>query len=126
VIDDSLGCTLAAISTLNPEIRQQLNGAGANVEAAKLVGAKIAELCKQKNIEKVRRGCALHSIFVWSLAGIGAIAAEALRVVCTESVASFIQRPWPRFSMRRCASTAAASATMAVCKRWRMPRARQA
>ncbi|EFN58341.1 hypothetical protein CHLNCDRAFT_142390 [Chlorella variabilis] len=53
VIDDSAGNTLAATSTLNPEIRQQLNGAGANVEAAKLVGAKIAELCKQKNIEKV-------------------------------------------------------------------------
>lgn len=54
VIDDSAGHTLAATSTLNPEIRQALNGAGANVEAAKLVGAKIAELCKQKNIEKVR------------------------------------------------------------------------
>jgi large subunit ribosomal protein L18 len=53
VIDDAAGSTLAATSTLNPEIRQQLNGAGSNVEAAKLVGAKIAELCKQKNIEKV-------------------------------------------------------------------------
>ena len=53
VIDDSAGHTLAATSTLNPEIRQQIGGAGTNVEAAKLVGAKIAELCKQKNIEKV-------------------------------------------------------------------------
>ena len=54
VIDDTAGATLAATSTLNPEIRQALNGgAGANVDAAKLVGAAIAELCKQKNIEKV-------------------------------------------------------------------------
>ena len=43
MIDDTAGATLAATSTLNPEIRQALNGgAGA-----------IAELCKQKNIEKV-------------------------------------------------------------------------
>lgn len=53
VIDDAAGNTLAATSTLNPEIRAALNGAGSNVEAAKMVGAKIAELCKQKNIEKV-------------------------------------------------------------------------
>ena len=57
VIDDSLGHTLASTSTLNPEIRAALGGeVGANVEAAKLVGAKIAELCKQRTIEMVR-GC---------------------------------------------------------------------
>ncbi len=58
VIDDEAGRTLAASSTLNPEIRQALAGEDAssgNVEAARMVGAKIAELCKQKNIEKVRR-----------------------------------------------------------------------
>jgi len=54
VIDDAAGNTLAATSTLNPEIRAALGEAVAgNVEGAKLVGAKIAELCKQKNIEKV-------------------------------------------------------------------------
>lgn len=54
VIDDESANTLAATSTLNPEIRAALNGeAASNVEAAKLVGAKIAELCKQNNIEKV-------------------------------------------------------------------------
>ncbi|KAI7837289.1 hypothetical protein COHA_008903 [Chlorella ohadii] len=56
VIDDEAGRTLAASSTLNPEIRQALAGEDAssgNVEAARMVGAKIAELCKQKNIEKV-------------------------------------------------------------------------
>ncbi|PSC69746.1 50S ribosomal L18 [Micractinium conductrix] len=53
VIDDTGATTLAATSTLNPEIRAALNGDGGNVEGAKLVGAKIAELCKQANIEKV-------------------------------------------------------------------------
>lgn len=53
MIDDTGATTLAATSTLNPEIRAALNGDGGNVEGAKLVGAKIAELCKQANIEKV-------------------------------------------------------------------------
>lgn len=45
---------MAAVSTLTPEIREKLAGSsGGNVEAAKLVGAKIAELCKQANIENV-------------------------------------------------------------------------
>ncbi len=66
VIDDAAGNTLAATSTLNPEIRAALNGAGSNVEAAKMVGAKIAELCKQKNIEKVGAGREGG----WGLAGV--------------------------------------------------------
>lgn len=54
VIDDTVGFTLAAASTLTPEIREKLGEVGSNnVEAAKLVGEKIAELCKAKNIEKV-------------------------------------------------------------------------
>jgi len=54
VIDDTAGSTLVAASTLTPEIRGQLSdGSSNNVEAAKLVGQKIAELCKQKNIELV-------------------------------------------------------------------------
>ncbi|KAK9810302.1 hypothetical protein WJX72_008302 [[Myrmecia] bisecta] len=54
VIDDSEGNTLAAASTLTPEIRQKLNGGGgANQSAAELVGAKIAELCLAKSIDKV-------------------------------------------------------------------------
>ena len=53
VIDDTVGYTLAAASTLTPEIREQLDGSSANVEAARLVGAKIAELCKQRNIDKL-------------------------------------------------------------------------
>ena len=54
VIDDTIGNTLVAASTLTPDIREKLNGEGSgNVDAAKLVGSKIAELCKAKNIEKV-------------------------------------------------------------------------
>ena len=53
VIDDDAATTLAAASTLSPEIRAKLDNGGGGVEAAKLVGTKIAELCKQKNIEKV-------------------------------------------------------------------------
>jgi large subunit ribosomal protein L18 len=54
VIDDAGATTLAAASTLTPEIRAQLSAkSGGDVEAAKLVGTKIAELCKQKNIDLV-------------------------------------------------------------------------
>lgn len=54
MIDDAEGATLAAASTLTPEIREKLGGSlGSNVEAAKLVGMKIAEICKERNIEKV-------------------------------------------------------------------------
>ena len=40
-------------STLTPEIREKLTEGSGNEEAAKLVGTKIAELCLQKNIDKV-------------------------------------------------------------------------
>ena len=54
VIDDECGNTLAAASTLTPAIRQKLGEDGSNnVAAAKLVGEAIAELCKEKKIEKV-------------------------------------------------------------------------
>ncbi|KAK9806657.1 hypothetical protein WJX73_005166 [Symbiochloris irregularis] len=54
VIDDSKSVTLAAASTLTPDIRSSLNGGtGGNKNAAELVGKKIAELCLQKSIEKV-------------------------------------------------------------------------
>jgi large subunit ribosomal protein L18 len=54
VIDDVDGNTLVAASTLSPEIREKIGQEhSGNVEAAKLVGIKIAELCKAKNIETV-------------------------------------------------------------------------
>ena len=54
MIDDTVGSTLVAASTLTPEIRAKLNGTGGgNQTAAELVGKHIAELCKANSIEKV-------------------------------------------------------------------------
>ena len=56
MIDDLTSNTLVAASSLTPEIREKTGGNGGNNEAAKLVGIRIAELCKANNIEKVRVG----------------------------------------------------------------------
>ncbi len=53
VIDDVRGVTLVSASSLEPELRQQLNGKGANIEAAKLVGSIIAKRALTKGITKV-------------------------------------------------------------------------
>ncbi|KAK9834013.1 hypothetical protein WJX81_002969 [Elliptochloris bilobata] len=54
VIDDYVGNTLVAASTLTPEIRAKLNGSGgADKGAAQLVGQRIAELCLAKDISNV-------------------------------------------------------------------------
>jgi large subunit ribosomal protein L18 len=73
VIDDVAGRTLAAASTLTPEIKQALGAAGGedggassssrSVAAAEAVGKKIAELCSSKGISTVaydRGGFAYH------------------------------------------------------------------
>ncbi len=52
VIDDTRGVTLAAASTLSPEIREQVNGRK-NIEAARIVGRLIAEKAKAQGITKV-------------------------------------------------------------------------
>lgn len=52
VIDDTNGHTLAAASTLDPELRGQLE-TGANVEAAKAVGRLIGERTKSNDIDEV-------------------------------------------------------------------------
>jgi large subunit ribosomal protein L18 len=60
VIDDSQGRTLAHASTLTETLRAL---EGNKSDAAKAVGAKIAELCKANNIEKVvfdRNGYRYH------------------------------------------------------------------
>ena len=49
VIDDVSGTTLCAASSMT----KGFEGSGANVEGAKKVGEMIAELCKEKGIEKV-------------------------------------------------------------------------
>ncbi len=54
VIDDDRGHTLAAASSADPDIRQQLEGkAASNQKAAKLVGEAIAARAQEKGIAKV-------------------------------------------------------------------------
>lgn len=54
LIDDDRGHTIAAASSADPEVRQQLDGkAASNKQAAKLVGETIAARAKEKGIEKV-------------------------------------------------------------------------
>ena len=53
IIDDVQGRTLLSASTVEPEVRTQLNGYGGNIESAKLVGKLIAQRAKDKGITKV-------------------------------------------------------------------------
>jgi large subunit ribosomal protein L18 len=60
VIDDSVGHTIAAASTVEPSIR---GGATGNVDAAKAVGTLVAERAKEKGITSVvfdRGGSTYH------------------------------------------------------------------
>ncbi len=50
VIDDAQGKTLAAASTLDKDVR---GTAGANVDAAKAVGSRIAEAAKKAGVTQV-------------------------------------------------------------------------
>ncbi len=52
VINDTTGTTLAAASTLDPEIRAQ-KSYGGNKSAASVVGRVIAERAKQAGIDKI-------------------------------------------------------------------------
>ncbi|HHT44440.1 MAG TPA: 50S ribosomal protein L18 [Fastidiosipila sp.] len=52
VIDDSKGITLAAASTLDPEVKDEVKFGG-NIEAAKIVGKLVAERAKEKGVEAV-------------------------------------------------------------------------
>jgi large subunit ribosomal protein L18 len=52
IIDDAAGCTLAAASTLDEAVKTALK-TGADSEAAKAVGAAIAERAKQAGVSRV-------------------------------------------------------------------------
>ena len=69
VIDDAVGRTLAAASTLDPSLRPNLK-TGADIEAAKAVGKLIAERAKAAGIERVvfDRGAYLYHGRVKALA----------------------------------------------------------
>ncbi len=52
VIDDEKGVTLAAASSLEKALREELKN-GANVEAARRVGKQLAERARQAGVDKV-------------------------------------------------------------------------
>jgi large subunit ribosomal protein L18 len=61
VISDERGVTLASASTLSPEVRALAKVK--KTEAAKAVGARLAEICKQRGITRVvfdRNGFLYH------------------------------------------------------------------
>lgn len=62
IIDDVTGTTLVAVSTITPEIKAGLEYSG-NIEAAKKVGAAIAQKALEKDIKSVvfdRNGFLYH------------------------------------------------------------------
>jgi large subunit ribosomal protein L18 len=52
IVDDTVGRTLAAVSTLTPEVRQQAAKTG-NKAAAALVGRRIAQVAIERGITQV-------------------------------------------------------------------------
>ena len=50
IIDDAAGTTIAAASTLEKDVR---GTSGANIDAASLVGQRIAEACKAAGVTQV-------------------------------------------------------------------------
>lgn len=52
IIDDAKGVTLAAASSLEKALREELK-TGANIEAAKRIGKEIAERAKKAGVDKV-------------------------------------------------------------------------
>ncbi len=62
LVDPESGKTIASVSTRSPQVAKDLE-ATANVEAAKRVGAAVAALAKERNIERVvfnRNGFLYH------------------------------------------------------------------
>lgn len=75
LIDDDQGKTLLAVSTLTPEVKQEM-AYGGNVKAAALVGKKLAEKALSLGIKQAvfdRGGCKFHG-------RIAALAASAREV----------------------------------------------
>jgi large subunit ribosomal protein L18 len=65
IVDDSTGTTIASVSNLSKEVRDQFTDAKGQVAKAKIVGKLIAELAKKKNITTVvfdRNGYLYHGV----------------------------------------------------------------
>ena len=62
VVDDTLGITIAQVSTLSKDLRGDA-GDKAKTDAAKIIGTAIAKACKEKGVDKVvfdRNGFIYH------------------------------------------------------------------
>ncbi len=53
LIDDTSGSTLVAASSLDKDLQKQLGGNGGNVQAAKLVGERLAQKAVKKGVKQV-------------------------------------------------------------------------
>jgi len=63
IIDDSIGRTLASVSSLFKELKPACRGKGGNIEGAKIVGAAIGKIGIEKGISKIvfdRNGYIYH------------------------------------------------------------------
>lgn len=53
IINDVMGSTIVATSSLDPEVKKQLKSSGNNIERASIVGSVIAKKALEKGIKKV-------------------------------------------------------------------------
>ncbi len=53
VIDDDRGVTLAQANSLDADLKAKLSGGSAGIDAAKVVGAAVAERAKANGVDKV-------------------------------------------------------------------------
>ncbi|MDD5136632.1 MAG: 50S ribosomal protein L18 [Candidatus Omnitrophica bacterium] len=63
LVDDMTGCTLAALSTSSPSLKDKIKKDGGNLKGAALLGIAVADLCKEKGITSIvfdRSGYVYH------------------------------------------------------------------
>ena len=53
LVDDMAGKTLAALSTNSPALQEDIKKDAGNLKGAALLGIAVAQLCKEKGIEKI-------------------------------------------------------------------------
>jgi large subunit ribosomal protein L18 len=53
LVDDMAGKTLAALSTNSPALKENIKRDAGNLKGAALLGIAVAQLCKEKGIEKI-------------------------------------------------------------------------
>ena len=53
LVDDMAGKTLAALSTNSPALKEDIKKDAGNLKGAALLGIAVAQLCKEKGIEKI-------------------------------------------------------------------------